>query len=189
MAKKMSKEKNQNQNQKIEPKIIWKNQMEKRHDVFKSDVRDFLKNTSFKAGQISIEKVQHSHIFHTIDSRGKELQLTDTVGGHFHEVKVEVDENGYLKAVCGPAMVRENIKTRSGLAKIKISPLRFHDEYNDKDIVDDHSHEFTYLRSEMINVGNRSTPANATAFLQQMKQMNATSYTDPNDKDVSMKVL
>lgn len=137
----------------VKPKIIIKGSQEFRHDLFKSDVKNLLKNTSFKPGVVDIVRIEHAHIFHSHDSAGKEQQYTSTVGGHFHKVETSIDDEGNLIAKCGPAL-RVNIrKSKRGGQKKVVGPVQWANdgEMGDEVIVDDHTHVLGYQSSEFLS--------------------------------------
>lgn len=121
------------------------------HHLFKGSVEKFLKNTSWQRGVVRIEPVEHVHFYHTINSMGMEQKYTNSVGGHFHEVKVVKNESGEIVRVdCGPALKKIMRKTPSGLGKTTYEPIKFDDKENGQIIVDDHKHSFEYKGSDEI---------------------------------------
>lgn len=133
-----------------------------RHDGFKGDVRKLKKNTSFKKGVVTITELEHSHQFHSHDSRGRKQQYCTPMGGHFHEVKIIYDENGVpVRAECGPPLRFQNKKTPLG-SKKRIVDVKWHDQVNEKIVVDDHRHVFEYTHSEELNAKRVQQIRNAT---------------------------
>ncbi len=122
-----------------------------RHDLFKSDVKPMRRNESFKKGVVKIVELEHSHIFHTCDDRGRQMEYCTPTGGHFHKVKVKYDANGVPVAVeCGPPLKYVNKKTPVG-SKKRIVEVRWMDLVNDREVRDDHRHVFEYVHSEELS--------------------------------------
>lgn len=121
------------------------------HHLFKTDLKDMKKNVSFKKGQPQIENLEHSHFFHSVNSDLIPQQFTSTIGGHFHEVTWALNAQGepYVKSCSGP-MTHKYVKKPGGQKRI-LTKVAWHDGNNDRDIVDDHTHEFTYLHSEKLS--------------------------------------
>lgn len=121
-----------------------------RHDLFKLKPAEMLKNQSFKKGRVQIEKVEHTHFFHTFDSNGKAQEFSTPTGGHFHEISWEVDDSGDLQAKCGPAM-QYVYKKLAGRQRKKIAEIKWNDEEMERIVVDDHTHECEYRWSEELS--------------------------------------
>lgn len=134
----------------VQPKIVQRGQTEFRHDLFKSDVKEMKKNVSFRKGIVQIENIDHGHIFHSHNSQGMPQKYTSTVGGHFHEVRQFMDEDGTLRVECGPALRHKFLKKPNGQKRV-IVPVTFNDQQNDKVITDNHRHDFQYLGSESLS--------------------------------------
>jgi hypothetical protein len=141
----------------VKPKIILRGTQEFRHDLFKSDVKKFLKNLSFSKGKVEIVGIEHTHIFHSHSSQGVPLKYTNAVGGHYHAVTVSVDPDGTLRAKCGPPLRNAVKKKPSGQKKVVV-PVKWHNEEADMDngqsewVEDTHTHDFTYIASEFLSV-------------------------------------
>lgn len=141
------------------------------HHLFKADVQPMKKNVSFKKGQPRIEHIEHSHIYHSVNSQLKPQQYTSTVGGHFHELTWDVGPDGTPRVVkVGPPLTYRYISKPGGQRK-KLGPVTWTDENADderkREIVDDHRHEFTYIHSEEIREKNaRALPSLGDAMLQ-----------------------
>jgi hypothetical protein len=136
----------------VTPKVIMKNQKEMRHDVFKSDIQNFMENTSFTRDDPTIVQREHTHIYHTIDSQCRTLQYTNAVGGHFHKVTIEMNEDGELVAKCSEPLKYHFRRLPRGGFKKEIGPVSWFDGNNNRTIADNHVHELIYQHSEMINV-------------------------------------
>lgn len=104
------------------------------HDLFVLDIVNTRKNMSYEEGEefANWVDVPHKHFYHTVSSDGKVLENSAPSNGHFHPVKVTEDADGKITGVeCGPPMVMH--KGRS------------HPYKNDR-----HSHEISYLSSEIV---------------------------------------
>lgn len=113
------------------------------HDLFKLLPAPMLKNTSYNDDAPIYERLEHCHIFHTIDSSGKVQTECAPVGGHFHEISVVqlADDAAPSIRVSGP---KKWVITRKGKKKTKIIiDIGEHDT---------HTHEVKYIRSEKIQM-------------------------------------
>ena len=124
-----------------EPKRIYANQMEIDSDLFKLEAADMLKNSSWNDKDPVIEKVTHCHFFRTYDSNGKKMSECNKVGGHGHEIKISVDENGNFVGECSPAK-----GTKFG---------------------DNHIHYVKYLRSDRVM--RRTISEDASRYIAKME--------------------
>lgn len=145
-----------------QPKIRWKGDEEFRHDLFKLNVANMKKNSSYIPYQPSLHEVEHSHFFHSHDMKGRNQKYCSAVGGHFHEVSINwmsCDDEGNPEVVIGPAQCFRQRRLRSGKMQqivSKVSFLTSPDKDDDPDarvteILDNHTHTSTYVRSEMIS--------------------------------------
>lgn len=132
-----------------EPKIIYKGSQSFRHDLFRFSVVDLKKNTSYKKGEIKLELIPHTHFFHTFDSNARPQTHSTPTGGHYHEVKWSVGEDGLLHATCGPAL-RVVHKKLAGRMKKVIEPVKWFDAFGEKWVEDNHTHVMTYAWSEEL---------------------------------------
>lgn len=110
------------------PKRVFKGDHEITSDLFKLEVATFLRNVSFNPKKPISEPVEHCHFYHTFDSSGRNLIKCNSVGGHYHEVKVRVDEDGNLVG-----------ETSAPLRNSLSEPLFPSDQ---------HTHKVKYIRSE-----------------------------------------
>lgn len=131
-------------------KIVFKDHRSFRHDLFKLELATMKKNVSWKVHEPMIENVEHVHFYHSHSSQGKPLKTCNSVGGHFHEVTIEIDQDGNVKATCSPPIQEKEIILKHGVRK-EIQPIKFFDEKSQKTIVDDHVHAVTYLHSEQLS--------------------------------------
>lgn len=152
---------------KVQPKIIYKGQEVFRHDLYKAEVAQFKKNTSWKKGLVIIEPVEHCHFFHSHNSAGKPQTQTNSVGGHHHEIETYVDPvTGEMMAKCGPPVrVVYKRSVRGGVRKI-IEPVTWESE--DGIVKDEHTHVMRYIRSEELNPerGRQAAAVQAQALAQ-----------------------
>lgn len=160
----------------VEPKITWKGHEEFRHDLFKLKVSSVRKDINrHKTGLPIFHNIEHCHFFHSHNSKGKPNEHCVAAAGHVHEIKVEVDKDGNLKAVCGPPVRKVTKKLRRGGSKKVLEPVRFFDPDNvhkrgSEWIVDDHRHEVEYLRSEQLLKNAKKTNADAVRVASMMMQ-------------------
>lgn len=130
----------------------YKGETEVDHDLFKLEVAKAKKNIGTSRSP-RWDDAEHTHYFHTYDSKGKKMKYCASIMGHSHEVYVRENENGELVAECGPPVRRE----KNSRAEI----LPFHDN---------HTHKISYLYSEKVKarklneaaamfVGQYSAPA------------------------------
>ncbi len=130
--------------------IQWRGNKNAVTHHFKCEVANATKNRSWQYGVLKLDKdVAHSHYFHSINSRFKNQKYTETTGGHFHEITWSVDDKGNPKAVCGPAMEIKHKKTNTGMKKQVVRVSWYNSDTDDK-YYDDHTHDVTYLDSEML---------------------------------------
>lgn len=124
-------------------KRVYKNAVELDHDLFKLEPATMMKNISFTEEPHYV-RLEHCHIFHTINSAGKKQVVSSHTGGHFHEVEVIKEgtdiEPPVLKV--GPPLKHAWQRYRRTKRTKKIT-VPFDD-------ADKHGHAVTYLRSEKI---------------------------------------
>ena len=143
--------------------VVWKGHREFRHDLFKLEVKEMKKNVSYKKYEPDLQSVEHAHFYHSVDMKGRPNKYSAAVGGHFHEVIVEHDEQGNIVgAKCGPALRESQKKLKNGRVKTVIEPVKFAKaDYDAEDpeeaaeavkyIHDEHVHPLRYMHSEMIS--------------------------------------
>lgn len=163
-----------------------------RHDLFKSSLANFKRNTSWTIDNPRIQNIPHIHFFHSHNSQGRPQKYTNNVGGHFHEVETYVDENGNIIAKCGPALRKVTKRLKNGKQKRVIEPVKWFDENRESDgkdpwIVDDHSHILDYQYSEEINPHSVMERQGRNA--QAMQAIAAEQRTSVDLPDVSMTVV
>lgn len=126
-------------------------------DTFKLEPARMQKNVGYNE-RIMIKDFEHCHIYHTYDSSGKRLKGTNQVGGHYHEIKIRVDEEtGNLIGECSPPMQNK----------------RSERIYSN----DQHTHEVTYIKSEKIKT-RKMNPAAAQAHANFLKPSKSAPVMD-----------
>lgn len=106
--------------------------------TFKLQVAIMLRNISPFKNDPNIVQIEHCHIYHTHDSYGKEHISCNSVGGHYHDIGLEV-VNGEWKAVCSTP--KSNKASKELLSK------------------DVHTHQVVYLKTEDIQLRKISPEA------------------------------
>lgn len=95
---------------------------------------------------------EHTHPFRTFDKKGDRMEACTPIGGHFHIVEWEPNENPdappVVKSVSGPmVMQRKIVRGRPSMVPV---PANDYDE---------HTHDVEYLRSCQIEVGQTNVEA------------------------------
>lgn len=114
-----------------EPVRQMKGEVEIYHDLFRLELATFKKNVGLPNSP-RWENTPHVHYFHTYDSAGKKMTEASQVGGHTHVIETWTDDDGRLRAKCGPAIRKYKNN------KQEVMPN------------DNHTHEITYMYSEKI---------------------------------------
>lgn len=109
---------------------VFKHEERKVSHKFECSVEMRKKNVGVTGSEIW-QPEPHTHVFRTVNSDLKDQFKCVAIGGHTHEVTVE-EVDGELVATCGPA--RREKRGKLG------APL----------VHDDHTHTFTYKRSEEV---------------------------------------
>lgn len=131
-------------------------------DLFRFSLENTVKNVGTKDDP-NLQHVPHIHFFRTHDSDGKELLITNSVAGHFHEVTIEQDPNGgpvKIKHISGPkhfVMRKRNGKFRKVTEDLPIF------ESEDPKFHDRHEHKAQYLESQTVQ--SRVKNADAAQFM------------------------
>lgn len=120
------------------------------HHLFKSDVQKMKKNVSFKKGQPKIEELDHTHVFHNINSQFKPQTITQISCGHFHEVKWEMKNGVPVITHVGPPMRYGYVQRPAGQKRVA-QKVAWFDGNEEKEIVDNHRHTFAYIHSEELS--------------------------------------
>lgn len=130
----------------------YTSQQSKDHDLFKARLAKFLRDLSWAKDGSQRQEVEHVHFFHTIDSSGREQNVTNQVGGHFHEVKIipSQDPNGVPTVICGPAMTWGTVGKGKTKKRVMVAPKIAAD--TEAEEVDTHTHEMEYVGSQRIQL-------------------------------------
>jgi len=147
------------------PTRIIKGMREFEHDLFKLKVAPMKRNISWKYYEPDIRQIEHCHIYHSCDEKGKPQQYCAPVGGHFHKIEVDWSEFGTDKSgpkvTVGPALQYKHVKLRgAGRRMVKrIVPVSFYGEDKNSgeelSIKDTHTHEVEYLDTEILSQAKR----------------------------------
>lgn len=126
---------------KVPEKAFIRSEQEMLHHVYKLMPADMKKNSSYDDKNPIWEKIAHCHIFHNIDSSGKIQDKSQPTGGHFHTVEI-VETDGQvpmIKVSSAMKLVRETIGRKKKTFAVPIEE-------------DNHTHDWQYLRSELIKM-------------------------------------
>lgn len=142
-------------------KINWKGNAPFDHHLFKGSLEYCLKRMphiitrAVESLDNDLVKKEHTHIFHSKDSRGRPQTRTNPMAGHFHDVTFEVID-GVPVAKCGPALHYVDKRTRRGVVR-EVKPVVYRD-FDGNERVDDHTHEMEYVHSEkLVKEASRGT--------------------------------
>lgn len=128
-------------------------------DTWKLKVTKFMRRMDRSPADRPIwEERDHSHIFRTYDSNGKELNTSNSVGGHYHEI-ITYEKDGELYAECGPPIYNKYSRDLN----------KNHYKANDT-----HTHELEFQGSDLIKMRKHNPKAqefisNYTNFLKEQK--------------------
>lgn len=129
-------------------RVRWKGDISFRHDLFKLEVADMLKNTNWDVKNPNYVPLAHVHIFHSHSSQGEVQDTTNKVGGHFHFIEYDRDT---MVAKCGPAMTHKETKLKNGRRRVDVVKIRLPDpQTGEYTLEDNHTHPVTYLHSEVL---------------------------------------
>jgi hypothetical protein len=130
-------------------------------DLFKLGAASMLRNTSFIKYKPSLLEMEHSHIYRSVhDKNGQPNKYSAPTGGHFHEVKTEWADDGngnavLVRAECGPPIEKVKRKLRSGNIETTVEQVAFQTEREDQPILDNHTHEVIYVKTQTVNESAR----------------------------------
>jgi hypothetical protein len=122
----------------VDPQRRMKGEKVVFHDLFKLEVKPMKKILGVPDPRL-LEKSphlvrmidqEHCHFFHSVDSNGRPQKYSSSIGGHCHEVKITLDENGSFEAECGPPLRRHK--------NSRVEPIEPYDR---------HTHEIEYIES------------------------------------------
>lgn len=124
-------------------------------DLFKLEVAECNMNKSWNDVP-NLESVEHVHFFHTYDSDGRKMTKTNTVAGHFHAIEVEDQGNDKpAKIISVSPPMRELRRRIKGKFTKVFEPI-------DSALEDEHTHEITYRRTEIVDA--RQVSPNAVSI-------------------------
>lgn len=112
------------------------------HDLYKLEVSTFLQNQAIDGHEPDYVKTEHVHYFHTIDSNGKTQTKTNAVGGHFHQIEV-IEQGPNLPPI---------VKCASGpMKEVKVKIMgKYQTKFVPANDVDNHTHDVSYVKSNVI---------------------------------------
>ena len=131
----------------VVPKITMKGERVFQHHLFLSDVAKCKKNTSYEPDQPMLVDMEHKHVFHTIDSKGRKQLISSHALGHFHQMSWGMDSEGNLYAKSGPALRKVAKHLRDGSVQMVDSPI-FWTDLQDQRYNDEHTHSWEYQHTE-----------------------------------------
>lgn len=160
----------------ITPKLVMKGERVFQHHLFLSDVAKCKKNTSYEPDQPMLVDMEHKHVFHTIDSKGRKQLISSHALGHFHMMMWGIDGEGNLYAKSGPALKKVAKHLRDGSTQMVDSPI-FWTDLQDNRFNDDHNHEWEYQHSEEFTAKSLANQrkANQEELLEQGVDPNQTA--------------
>ncbi len=122
--------------------LRFSNQAEYLHHLYKLEIAKFKSNKAPDGFHPDWQDNEHVHWFHTINSDGKTQVRTNSVGGHYHKMEV-LDQGPDLPPIvtCVSGPLKEVSKLQYGRR------VKFEVPVND---VDNHSHDTTYVKSNVI---------------------------------------
>lgn len=128
------------------PQRRFKDKKLENSDVFKLKVAA-AKKVIYNNNEGSIREqyidIEHVHLWHTVDSRGKEVDRCHSVFGHTHEMKLDIDQQtGEVRAICGPAIYT--------LPEITLH--KKNDKQRVVECLDKHVHEVEYIRTDKVTI-------------------------------------
>lgn len=134
----------------VEPKRVMRGTQTLHHDLVKLELSHMQKNlgTAISPRWVPTE---HVHYYHSIDSKGRPQKHASPVGGHTHEVILKTDSKGNIVAEIGPAIVL--------YSNGKSEYLKH----------DNHTHESSYLGSDIVELKKASQDAIASLSQQMAK--------------------
>lgn len=128
-------------------KRIYKGDQKLIHDLFKLLPTALIYDSGYENSPMLV-KIEHSHLFHTIDSSGRNQSTCVPIGGHFHFVEVVHQKDGApgLK-ISGPKKwVQKKIRGTRNTERVAV------DVVMQDGTIDSHTHGFEYIGSEEITM-------------------------------------
>jgi len=124
------------------------------HDLYKLEAAPMLKNMAMDPPSSDVQiapefiRLEHCHIYHTVDSKGQPQSNCSPIGGHFHVIEVVTPGDGDNPPVLrcsGPKKMARHPVTKKA---IMVPYEREHFDANGNPYTDDHTHKITYISSE-----------------------------------------
>lgn len=143
------------------------------HHLFKSDLQRMLKNESFRKGQPKIVQLEHSHVFHNVNSQLKPQVDSSTVGGHFHKIRYEIIDGIPTVVECGPPLTYKYVTRAGGVQRRVCVQVGWDDATGDdvKRVQDSHTHTFTYIHSEELTERRARNVSNEDILQREMQDV------------------
>lgn len=128
-------------------KRVYKNEQKLIHDLFKLLPANVLQDHGFENSPM-IVRMEHSHLFHTIDSSGRPQKTCVPIGGHFHFVEVVPQANGApgLRISTPKKWVQKKIRGSKNTERVAVDVMM------QDGSIDNHVHDFEYIGSEEITM-------------------------------------
>lgn len=103
------------------------------HHLFKLAVAKMKKNISWKYRQPETVEIEHVHFYHSVnDTTLQKNRFCSPVGGHFHEIILDINENGdIVGAKCGPAVHYATKKVGGGNTVRRLERIKW-ERYDDR---------------------------------------------------------
>ena len=124
-------------------------------DVIKHD-SGYAENAHPKSHPNQFTKWPHTHPFRTYDRKGKRMEYSTPIAGHFHTIEWtpsdDPDTPPTIKSVSGPMVMGTRINPETGLKEQGPVPANLYDK---------HTHDIEYINSGEIVVSAMNTEAMA----------------------------
>lgn len=129
---------------KSDQKRKYKGEQKIDSDLFRLKLAKARKNMSWDEKKVQLEDVEHSHFFHTFDSDGRKQKYSAAVGGHFHEIFYEENEDGVaiITGISEPLQMVKRTNDEGRMVTVA-EPLP-------AKLKDRHTHEIEYIQSQTI---------------------------------------
>lgn len=137
---------------------VYRGTQEFDHDLFKLLPAKLVRNNGYDDENPILVEIEHSHIFHTVDSNGKKQDACCPIGGHFHMVKIVGEKEGVpvLEISAPKKWVMKKVPGRGP------KPVRVAADVFIGGEQDEHIHEYEYRGSERLKP--RKTNMDALKF-------------------------
>lgn len=146
---------------------VYRDDIQIETDLFKLLPTGLKRNISIEKDQPNLIDVEHCHFYHSMNERNGQANTEAVpVGGHTHKITINWDKSVTIKktlpngkemtyegpeVICGPPVAKKRKKIQGrGWVNVDV-PVKFkRDPDLGEDMVDDHTHEVAYIRSEII---------------------------------------